>query len=100
MDKSTMKKNKINIFQSFVTYLKHKKKLSRWWARSVILRKCISLNLSSWAAVVSAAKYNNTSFGDILKSAGWKTVSVLLPDFILCRPISDFADYILSSVDR
>ena len=50
--------------------------------------------------MVSAAKYNNMSFSDILKSAGRKAVSVLLPDFILCRPISDFADYILSSVDR
>lgn len=50
--------------------------------------------------MVSAAKYNNMSVSDILKSAGWKGVSVLLPDFILCRSISDFADYILSSVDR
>lgn len=50
--------------------------------------------------MVSAAKYNNMSFGDILKSAGWEAVSVLLPDFILCRPTSDFADYILSNVDR
>lgn len=50
--------------------------------------------------MVCAAKYNNMSFSDILKSAGWKAASVLLPDFILYGPISDFADYILSRVDR